>query len=312
MVLKAPFPRRIIAWVVVRNASRYLFGSAGRNWLRNLGSTAPALGSITLLLLLSGLVGLVGLAMDSLAQSEARDASLLHVYFRDDAKASQVNALELSLRKDGAVRTVTYVSKAQALARAQGRPGLPSLVQASGSNPFPASLDVQVKDVGQVGGVDALARRSQAVDPVFPTSYDKNAYARIQKLMIGVAVAGVAFLALLAFIAVTVTGNSIRAAIHSRRDEVSIMQLVGAPRWMVRGPFIIEGALTGGLAGAVAGLVTVILSLAAIQAGAGAFAQVAPGMTIRVALLGAVSLFAAGLVLGSGASLVSLRRHLES
>lgn len=312
MVLNAHFPRRILAAVVVRNASRYLVRSAGRNWLRNLGSTAPALGSITLLLLLSGLVGLVGVAMYSLAQSEARDASLLHVYLRDDAKSAQVSSLESALSSDGAVSSVTYVSKAEALARAQRRPGLPSLVQASGSNPFPASLDVQVGDVGQVGAVDALARRSPAVDPLFPTSYDKNAYSRIQKLMIGVGVAGAAFLALLGFIAVTVTANSIRAAIHSRRDEVSIMQLVGAPRWMVRGPFVIEGAMTGGLAGALAGLVTIILSLAAIQAGAGAFAQVAPGMTVRVALTAALVLFLGGLALGSGASLVSLRKHLEA
>ncbi|MGH7777126.1 MAG: cell division protein FtsX [Candidatus Dormibacterales bacterium] len=312
MVLNARFPRRILAAAVVRNAFRYLVRSAGRNWLRNLGSTAPALGSITLLLLLSGLVGLVGVAMYSLAQSEARDASLLHVYLRDDAKSAQVGSLESALSSDGAVSSVTYVSKAEALARAQGRPGLPSLVQASGSNPFPAGLDVQVRDVGQVGAVDALARRSAAVDPLFPTSYDKNAYSRIQKLMIGVGVAGAAFLALLAFIAVTVTANSIRAAIHSRRDEVSIMQLVGAPRWMVRGPFVIEGAMTGGLAGALAGLVTIILSLVAIQAGAGAFAQVAPGMTVRVAVTAALVLFLGGLALGSGASLVSLRKHLEA
>lgn len=312
MVVSARFPRRMIAWVVVRNGFRYLFRSAFRNWLRNLASTAPALGSITLLLLLSGVVGLVGVAMDSLAQTEARDASLLHVYLRDSAKPEQVANLEADLQQDPMVKSVVYVSKAKALARAQRRPGLPSLAQASDSNPFPASLDVQVRSVGQVGQVDSMARHSAAVDPVFPTSYDKNAYSRIQKLMIGVGVAGVAFLALLAFIAVTVTGNSIRAAIHSRRDELSIMQLVGAPRWMVRGPFVVEGAMTGGLAGALAGAITILISLAAIQAGAGAFAQVAPGMTLRVALTAAVALFVAGLALGSGSSLMSLRRHLEA
>ncbi|MGH7903547.1 MAG: cell division protein FtsX [Candidatus Dormibacteraceae bacterium] len=312
MVLTARFPRRLNAVAVLRNAFRYLVGSAGRNWLRNLGSTAPALGSITLLLLLSGLVGLVGVAMSNLAQAEARDASLLHVYLRDDAKPAQVQSLRLSLSENSMVRSVTYVSKAQALARAQRRPGLNTLIKSSGSNPFPASLDVQVTDVGQVGRIDATVRQSPLVDPVFPTSYDKNAYSRIQKLMIGVAVAGVAFLALLGFIAITVTANSIRAAIHARRDEVSIMQLVGAPRWMVRGPFVIEGAMTGGLAGAVAGLITVALSLAAIQAGAGAFAQVAPGMTVRLAVVAALGLFVAGLLLGSGSSLISLRRHLET
>jgi cell division protein FtsX len=111
---------------------------------------------------------------------------------------------------------------------------------------------------------------------------------------------------------VTVTVNSIRAAIHARRDEVTIMQLVGAPRWMVRGPFVIEGAITGGLAGAVAGLVTFGLTLAAIEAGAGSFSQFAPGVTVTVALAAAGLVLAVGVGLGSGSSLVSLRRHLEA
>ena len=76
----------------------------------------------------------------------------------------------------------------------------------------------------------------------------------LQAFLLGIAVAGLAFLGLLGFVAVTVTMNSIRAAIHSRRDEVTIMQLVGAPRWMVRGPFVIEGAITGALSGALAGI----------------------------------------------------------
>jgi len=105
------------------------------------------------------------------------------------------------------------------------------------------------------------------VDPAYPTSYDRGAYQRIQAVLLGVAVAGFAFLTLLGFVAVTVTINSIRAAIHSRRDEVTIMQLVGAPRWMVRGPFVVEGAITGALSGAVAGLIVFGLTMAAISAG---------------------------------------------
>jgi cell division transport system permease protein len=125
-------------------------------------------------------------------------------------------------------------------------------------------------------------------------------------------VAGAAFLALLAFVAITVTINSVRAAIHSRRDEVTIMQLVGAPRWMVRGPFVVEGAITGGLAGVVAGLVTFGLTATGIAAGPGSFSQFAPGVTVTIAALAGAIVFATGLGLGSGSSLVSLRRHIES
>jgi cell division transport system permease protein len=312
IILNGRFPRRRVAEAVVRNVFRYLFHGAARNWARNFGSTAPALSSMALLLFLSGLIGLSGFALYNLAQIESGQASMLHVYLRDDADSSDVFNLRNRLALDPRIATVNYTSKADALLHAQTIPGLPQLADASGSNPFPASLDVQVKSIDDVAAIDALVRVNAAVDPVIPTSYDRGAYQRIQSVLLGVAVVGIAFLALLGFVAVTVTINSIRAAIHSRRDEVAILQLVGAPRWMVRGPFIVEGAITGSLAGAAAGLVTFGLALAGIAEGSASFSQFAPGVTVTAAAAAGLLVFAAGLGLGSGSSLLSVRRHLES
>lgn len=305
-------PRWRTARVVARNTGRYLFGSAIRNWLRNLGSTAPALGSMTLLLLLLGLGLLGGLVGQRVASAEARDASVLHIYLRDDATPGQVDSLRGELRSSRYVESVTYVSKDQALARAQSRPGLPELANAAESNPFPASLDVRVSSVDQVGAIDALARHDSAVDPGVPSSYDPTAYRRFEQVMFWVAAVGIAILLLLAFIAVTVTANSIRGAILSRGDEIGIMQLVGAPRWMIRGPFVIEGAVTGAVAGGLAGLLALAVCVLSVQAGASSFAQVAPGLTMQAGLAIAVLLLVIGPVLGSVSSLGSVRRHLES
>ena len=299
--------------VILTNILRRLFFGAARNWVRNVGSIAPALGSMTLLLVMTGMVGLVGFALHNLEQVEASQASLLHVYMRDSAASDDVNSLWDGLAHDSRVASVNYVTRAEALARAQRIPGLPQLADASESNPFPASLDVQVKNINDVAAIDTMARTDSAVDPVYPTSYDRGAYQRIQAVLFGVAVAGFAFLALLGFVAVTVTMNSIRAAIHSRRDEVTIMQLVGAPRWMVRGPFVVEGAITGALSGAVAGLITFGLTMTGISVGSASFTQFAPGVTVSVAALAAAAVLRdRGVGLGSGSSLVSLRRHLES
>ena len=87
---------------------------------------------------------------------------------------------------------------------------------------------------------------------------------------------------------------------------------MGAPRWMVRGPFIVEGAITGSLAGAVAGAITFGLAMAGIAEGAASFSQFAPGVTVSVAVVAAALVFAVGLGLGSGSSLLSVRKHLES
>ncbi len=312
VVVKGHFPRRRIVQIVVANVTRYLFRGAARNWLRNIGSTAPALSSMTLLLLLSGLVGMVGFALHNLEQAQAAQASLIHVYLRDGVPSTDVNALWDRLAKDPRVASVTYVTQAEALARAQRIPGLPQLAAASNGNPFPASLDVQDKSIDDAAAIDSLVRTDIAVDAQNPTSYDQGAYQRIQAVLFGLAVAGSTFLLLLGFVAVTVTMNSIRAAIHARRDEVTIMQLVGAPRWMVRGPFVVEGAITGALSGALAGVVTFGLAVAAMTAGAASFTQFAPGITVTVAAIASAIVFATGLGLGSGSSLISVRRHLES
>jgi cell division transport system permease protein len=314
IVVRAKLPNRrgAMARVMVGNTFRYLFFGAARNWFRNVGSIAPAVGSMALLLLMAGVAGLSAFALNNLEQVESGQASLLHVYIRDGAPSADVNSLWDRLAADPRVARVNYVTTGQALERAQAIPGLPQLAAASQSNPFPASLDVQVKSIDDVGAIAALVRTDTAVDPVYPTSYDKGAYQRIQTVILGIAVAGLVFLAVLGFVAVTVTVNSVRAAIHSRRDEVTIMQLVGAPRWMVRGPFVIEGAITGALAGAGAGLATFGLTMAGISAGADTFARFAPGVTLSVAAIAAVLVLATGVGLGSGSSLVSVRRHLES
>ena len=311
-VVKARFPRRRLVRIVAANLARLLFGAAGRNWARNIGSTAPALISMALLLLMSGLIGLTAFTLRNVEVEQASQASLLHVYIRDDAPQPDVDALSSHLQADPRVARVVFVSKAEALARAQNTPGLNELAQASDSNPFPASLDVQVKSINDVGAIDALVRGETVVDPQQPTSYDQGAYQRLQAVLFGIAVAGLAFLGLLGFVAVTVTMNSVKAAIHSRRDEISIMQLVGASRWMVRGPFVVEGAITGGVSGALAGLGTFGLAAAAITLGSESFAQFAPGVTTTVAGVAAALVVLAGLALGSGSSLLTLRRHMES
>lgn len=312
VVLRAPFPRRQRLLNVARNTFRHLFLDSARAWVRNLGATGPALGSMTLLLLLSGLVGLTAFTIQRLAATQATNAAVLHVYLRDDATQADVAALRTRLSADRRVATVGYTSKAAALQHAQSRPGMTDLAGAADDNPFPASVDVKVRSVSDVGAVAATVGISPPVDPILPTSYDPAASDRIQKALLIVGVAGGAFLLMLGFVAVTVTVNSIRTTIMARQGEVAIMELVGARRWMVRGPFLVEGAMTGGVAGVVAGLVTLAAGVAVVAAGRSTFAQIAPGVDLGVCVAAAAMVLLAGLVLGAAASLYSVHRQLEA
>src|SRR4030081_10317 len=118
ILLKVRFPRRQMFQTVISNLFRYMFRGAARNWFRNLGSAAPALSSMTLLLLLSGLVGLMGFALHNIEAGRPSQACLLHVYMRDDATNEQVNALWERRGADPRIASVIYTTRAQALARA--------------------------------------------------------------------------------------------------------------------------------------------------------------------------------------------------
>jgi cell division transport system permease protein len=64
--------------------------------------------------------------------------------------------------------------------------------------------------------------------------------------------AGVGLLAILVIVSIVIVMNTIRTAVYHRRKEIEVMKLVGATEWFVRGPFVIEGIMTGLIAAAIA------------------------------------------------------------
>jgi cell division transport system permease protein len=121
----------------------------------------------------------------------------------------------------------------------------------------------------------------------------------------------IAVVAAVGLIATGVIANAIRAAAVAREDEVRTMGLVGAPRWMVRAPFVFEGALTGaGGALIAAALLLLICYLLGDTAGNTTLSVVLPGVTPAVALLVAAGLVPSGAALGSGSALIATRRLL--
>ncbi|TMC89450.1 MAG: FtsX-like permease family protein [Chloroflexi bacterium] len=165
-----------------------------------------------------------------------------------------------------------------------------------------------MKLVTEVGAVAQLANGDPAVDPGYPTSYDPNVYSRLRKLAIGVGVVGGTLILLFAFIAYAVAANSMRATAAARREDVVTMRLLGARRWMVRDPFVIEGLMTGALAGVVAGIVVVGAWLMAGQFAGATYIQILPGVgfgELRTVVAGVI---VSGMVLGVLTSLLSFRR----
>jgi cell division transport system permease protein len=293
---------------VTGNVVELVFRDALRNWARNFRSVMPAIGSMTLLLLIAGVASLVAVAARNILNDEARQASFVHLYLKQDASADAVDALQGRLKDDRRVASIRYISSGEAERQARQRPGLSELIDASGSNPFPANLEVHVRNLSDVSGLVAAVRDDPALDQANPSSYDPATY---QQLQTGLKYAGfivIGFLALLGLVSAVVTANAIRAAIIARWDDLTIMRLVGASRWMVRSPFVFEGALTGAVAGLIAGAVLIGVFAATQRLSLQTFTSLLPGVGWYAAFICGGAVLVVGAFLGSASSLLSVRR----
>jgi ABC-type ATPase involved in cell division/cell division protein FtsX len=302
---RLPLWRRLIA--LADNSFRMVVLNGLSSWARDLRLTAPALGSIAMTLVLCGMLALVGISIATVAGQQAGQASIVRVYLATDAPPSAVAALESRLSADPRVSGVTEISAQQALQNAQNIPGLGTLA-GLGSNPFSASLDVQVKQVGEVAAVAAEVVGDPAVDPTYPTSYDPNTYNRLRNLALVIGGIGAGLLLLFALVAYAVAANSMRAIAAARQNEVTVTRLLGARGWMVRGPFVTEGLVTGAFAGALAAAAVLAAWTLASGLGLHTDSLILPGVGSDSVRYVAAAVIVAGLALGALTAMLGFRR----
>jgi cell division transport system permease protein len=235
---------------------QYAFDEAAASLWRGRRSGLLSTATIAIALFVLGAFLVVTSNLERLAE-EWSGAAELSVYLDENITGADRAAIERDLRSDAAVADVEFVAKEQALKRFKDTfPDLASTLGALEENPLPASLDVRLKSSSAAEiSVDALAERMRGTPGVSDVRYDKEWLDRLQRgvrllRLIGFALGG----ALIVAAALTIA-NVVRLALAARRDELDIMQLVGAPQSYVRGPFIMEGALHGGLGSFVALLV---------------------------------------------------------
>ena len=182
------------------------------------------------------------------------EAAELSVYLQDEIGDDTRAALESYLKSQPAVLAVEFVSKDDALERFQTDfPELADVTESLSDNPFPASLEVRLQ-TGQsaTAMADALAGHVAERDGVADVRYDRRWLTRLLAIVTGARVAGGFAAAVLMVGAAFTVASVVRLSLHARRDEVEIMQLVGAPFSYIRGPSIVEGLLLGGIGAVVA------------------------------------------------------------
>ncbi len=245
-------------------ALQYAFEEATASLWR--GRRSAALSALTIAVALFVLGGflVVTANLERLA-GEWSQAAGLSVYLDDGVSEADRAAIELALRPGGVVVSIQYVSRVEALQRFKAMfSDLTAVADGLDSNPLPASYEVRLQAAAGAGeAAGTLAAQIEKLPGVADVRYDRD---WLERLMSGVAVVrgvGLMLGGLLTVAAALTVANVVRLTLYARRDEIDIMQLVGAPRTFVRGPFVMEGTLQGGLGAvlALAGLAGVFLAL---------------------------------------------------
>ena len=187
--------------------------------------------------------------------SEWSRAAEMSVYLDDDATPEARSTVERFIAPGQIVVGYTFVSKADALLRfKQTFADLAPAAETLEANPMPASYEVRLQTAaGAQAQVEQLASRLRETPGVVDVRYDRQWLDRLLAAVSVLQGVGLGLGAFLTVAAALTVANVVRLALYARRDEIEIMRLVGAPPEYIRGPFVMEGVLQGGI-GAIAAL----------------------------------------------------------
>jgi cell division transport system permease protein len=232
-------------------AWRYAFDEAFASLWRGRRSGALSTATIALALFVLGAFLITTSNLERLGREWSNSAQL-SVYLTDGIAAGERAAIERTIAPGNVVASVQYVSKADALARFKKTfADLSSTIDGLGENPLPASFEVQLAG-GANAGVDLLVAELRQLPGVADVRYDREWLARLVSAIGVIRLVGGVLGVMLTLAAALTVANVVRLGLYARRDELDIMELVGAPRAYVRGPFVMEGTLQGGMGSLVA------------------------------------------------------------
>ena len=293
---------------------RVVVAEAWRSLTASFSTTLAAALTVLIGMFLVGL--LIGLGTWARSWSEHAKGQLdINVYLctrttcGEDVTNKQINAVRTMLQNDPRIgpENVQFISKAEALKEMQKK--APDMVAGVLTNPLPDAFKIKPKDGADVIPI-ATSLNENLPAGVEKVNYGKKTAKRILRVAHIFEVLSALAIAILLIAATILIGNTIRLSIFARRREIEVMKLVGASNWFVRGPFMVEGLLTG-LIGAAAAVVLLFLgkelvlpaTIGRLDAGKDVNAIAFEYTALLVLLL--------GLVLGAAGSSLTMRRFLR-
>ncbi len=212
-----------------------------------------------------GAVLFVGAVLNT-TLDELRNKVDVNVYFVTTAPEADILTLKGRIEAMPEVASVEYLSRDQALANFKARHENDATtlqaLEELGDNPLGAALNIKAKQPSQYEALanflnedNILGSGGERIIDKINYFENKVAIEKLSRIIDSASKLGFAVSVALVIVSIIITFNTIRLAIYISRDEISVMQLVGASKNYIKGPFVITGVLVG----LVSGLITVAL-----------------------------------------------------
>ncbi len=306
-------------WLNTKRVARYGLIGFIRNGFISLSAIIIMI--ITLFVVVALMVGSAAL---SATLKQLTDKVDVTVYFIPSATPDQVAQLQQSLQALPEVASVTEESPDEALQQYKDRHKNDQVqlqaLDMIGSNPFGAALQIHAKQTSQYEGIakyiDSQRTSGTGAGSVIDNVnfyQNKTAIDNLTNIIETSRKIGLILAVVLGAASVLITFNTIRLAIYTARDEIGVMNLVGAGRWYVRGPFIVSGILYGLIAGIIVLLLTYPLT-AWLGPGSESFLGSFNVFTYFVSSFAYLFfvVMASGIGLGAISSYLAVRRYLNT
>lgn len=225
----------------------------------------------------------------------------IEILLKDTIEQDEVEELGKAISEQSWVSDVTYVSKEKAAERFKQEFG-EDVISVTGYNPLPPSFTVRVKwENLENTPLDSIIQRIQKLPVVTEVIYRDKLLAKIREYRKIILQGSFIIGTIVCLGAIFLVANTIRLSIFSKREIITLMELVGANRIFIHLPFLFEGAVQGFLGGLLgAGFLWLLLK-------AGAY-FLPLTMVFNYYLIAGV--IVTGIILGIIGSLLGLRRFL--
>lgn len=242
----------------------------------------------------------------------------ISAYFKTDAGEEDILTLKARLETFDEVSSVIYVSRDEALrifkTKHGDNPTLLQSLQEIGSNPLSASLNIKAADPTNYESIANFLEGPTNAAIIDKVNFRQNQLVieKLSRITFVIKRMGVISSIVLTVIAILVTFNTVRLALFNAREEISIMRLVGASNWYIRGPFLIEGALYGIFAAFIT-LVIIIPALFYLSPRINSFLPEIDIFSYFVGNLAVIFLIqlGVGVFIGVVSSFIAIRRYLR-